>query len=65
MKWARDKQTLNNYRAISLLPIFSKILEKAIYQRLFNFLNTKSQYGFRKKHSTINAVTELASHVKL
>ena len=60
---------LNNYRPISLLPIFSKILEKVIYQRLFNFLNTNnalfsSQYGFRKNHSTINAITELVSHGK-
>ena len=64
----KDKQMLNNYRPISLLPIFSKILEKVIYHMLFNFLNTNnalfsSQYGFRKKHSTINAVTELVSHV--
>ena len=65
---SKDKQMLNNYRPISLLPIFSKIIEKVIYQRLFNFLNTNnalfsSQYGFRKNHSTINAVTELVSHV--
>ena len=65
---SKDKQMLNNYRPISLLPIFSKILEKVVYQMLFNFLNTNnalfsSQYGFRKNHSTINAVTELVSHV--
>ena len=65
---SKDKQMLNNYRPISLLPILSKIIEKVIYQRLFNFLNTNnalfsSQYGFRKNHSTINAVTELVSHV--
>ena len=65
---SKDRQMLNNYRPISLLPIFSKIIEKVIYQRLFNFLNTNnalfsSQYGFRKNHSTINAVTELVSHV--
>ena len=59
---------LNNYRPISLLSIFSKIIEKVIYQRLFNFINTNnalfsSPYGFRKNHSTINAVTELVSHV--
>ena len=65
---SKDKQMLNNYyRPISQLPIFSKIIEKLIYQRLFNFLNTNnalfsSQYGFRKNHSTI-AVTELVSHV--
>ena len=65
---SKDKQMLNNYRPISLLPIFSKILEKVIYQRLFNFLKSNnalfsSQYGFRKNHSSINAVTELVSHV--
>ena len=65
---SKHKQMLNNYRPISLLPIFSKILEKLIYQRLFNFLNSNNalfsrQYGFRKNHSTINAVTELVSHV--
>ena len=37
---SKDKQMLNNYRPISLLPIFSKILEKVVYQMLFNFLNT-------------------------
>ena len=65
---SKDKQMLNNYRPISLLPIFSNILENVIYQMLFNFLNTNnalfsSQYGFRKNHSTINAVTELVSQV--
>ena len=65
---SKDKQMLNNYRPISLLPIFSKILEKVVYQMLFNFLNTNnalfsSQYEFRKNHSTINAVTKLVSHV--
>ena len=64
---SKDKQMLNNYRPISLLPIFSKIIEKVIYQRLFN-LNTNnalfsSQYRLRKNHSAINAVTELVSHV--
>ena len=65
---SKDKQMLNNYRPISLLPIFSKILEKVIHHKLFNFLDINntlfsSQYGFRKNHSTVNAVTELVSHV--
>ena len=66
---SKDKQMLNNYRPISLLPIFSKILEKVIHHMLFNFLNINniilfsSQYGFRKNHPTVNAVTELVSHV--
>ena len=65
---SKDKQMLNNYCPISLLPIFSKILEKVIHHKLFNFLDINntlfsSQYGFRKNHSTVNAVTELVSHV--
>ena len=28
---------VNNYRPISVLPVFSKILEKAIFNRLYNF----------------------------
>ena len=55
---SKDKQMLNYYRPISLLPIFSKFLEKAIYQKLYNFLNVNnqlfsSQYVFRRK-KTLN-----------
>jgi len=47
----------SNYRPISLLSIFNKLLEKVVYSRLFNFLNKnhalyKFQFGFRKHHST-------------
>ena len=60
---SKDKQKLNNYRPISLLPIFSKILEKIMHKRLYGFLLSSkvlysSQYGFRNKHSTIHAVNE-------
>ena len=33
-----DKQLVNNYRPISLLPIFGKIFEKIIFNRIYNFL---------------------------
>ena len=50
-----DKQNVSNYRPISLLPQFSKILEKIFNNRLMNFLNSNNllylrQYGFRKKY---------------
>ena len=65
---AKDAQELTNYRPISLLPSMSKILEKIIHKHLYTFLNSQnifyhSQYGFRPKHSTINAITEFTSHI--
>ena len=33
-----DKQLLNNFRPISLWPIFGKIFEKLIFNRIYDFL---------------------------
>ena len=46
-----DKMLVKNYRPISLLPIFGKMLERIIYNFLFNYsqsnrLFTPSQSGF-------------------
>ena len=46
-----------NYRPISLLPSFSKIMEKIIYVRLYQYLNVNNilvneQFGSREKSST-------------
>ena len=48
----RDKQVVENYRPISLLPILSKIFGKIIFKNLYNHLVTnnlisKNQSGFR------------------
>ena len=51
---SKDPSTFSNYRPISLLSIFSKILEKVMYDRLYNYL-VKSQllyvyqFSFQKK----------------
>jgi hypothetical protein len=63
-----NKSIIKNYRPISLLPSMSKILEKLINKRLVNFLeNNKylspSQFGFRAKLSTSDAVHSLTDHV--
>jgi len=55
-----DKFLPSNYRPISLLPAFSKILEKVIYKILFDHLNNnvilnEHQYGFQSEVSTENA----------
>ena len=56
-----DAQLLDNYRPVSLLPIFGKIFEKIIYSRLYDYLCHKNiiydkQFGFRKSHSTSHAI---------
>ena len=57
-----------NYRPISLLLTLSKVLEKLIYSRVYNFLTENgsiydSQYGFRSKHSCEQAVLELIGNI--
>ena len=61
---AGDKSKFNNYRPVSLLSQFSKILEKLFEKRLEKFINkhqiiTENQYGFRSKRSTSLALLEL------
>ena len=63
-----DKQEIVNYRPISLLPTFSKILERIVYRRLYSFLSANkilasSQYGFRESRSTELAILELQNRI--
>ena len=53
---ANDKEEFSNQRPISVLPCFSKILEKLMCNRLLKHLDQDnlffpSQFGFRGKHS--------------
>ena len=63
---SKEKNIIDNYRPISILPPISKILEKIIHKRLYRFISKKlykSQYGFRPKHSTTQAVAEFSIDV--
>ena len=64
---ARDD--MDNYRPISILPILSKILERAVQFQLVEFLEThklfsKFQCGFRRNHSTQSAITFLTDTIR-
>ena len=67
--YKNEEQTLiKNYRPISLLPSISKVFEKIIFNQLYSFLQKqniiyKSQYGFRREHSTEFATLELIDRV--
>lgn len=63
-----DKHNYSNYRPVSVLSQFSKILEKLFYKRLINFVDknnilTESQYGFRSNRSTSSALIELIDNI--
>ena len=63
-----NTKEFSNYRPISLLPQFSKILEKIYHSRLMAFIDSnqvlyKSQYGFRKQMSTSLAIIELVEEI--
>lgn len=63
-----DKSMSTNYRPISLLPIFSKILEKVVYNRLIRYLEQNNiilnnQNGFRKGKSTLTAAFSLTEEI--
>jgi len=65
---ANSKENFSNYRPISVLPCFSKVLEKLMYKREITFLSknnilSNNQYGFRAGHSTQQVVIELVDKI--
>ena len=63
-----SRDEFSNYRPISLLPNFSKILEKIMFNRLSEFLDKheilyEHQYGFRQNFSTDLALLELSDKI--
>ena len=62
-------QELNNFRPISLLSIFDKIIEKLMHKRVYEFLEDHNilyelQFGFRKKMSTGHSLVEITEEIK-
>ena len=63
-----DKHEFTNYRPVSLLPQFSKILEKVFYKRLDDFISKykilcEQQYGFRANRTTTHALIDFVETV--
>ena len=63
-----EKCSISNYRPISVLPCFSKILERIMYNRLYDYFTVNNisfikQFGFRAGHSTGHDRLELIDQV--
>ena len=63
-----NKHEYTNYRPISLLSSFAKLLEKVVSRQVLRFLNAKDvlyrhQYGFRANHNTSQPVLHFTTKI--
>ena len=63
-----DTPLMTNYRPISVLSCFSKMLERIMYNRLYKYLTENNlfyckQFGFQKEHSPEHAVLQLIEQI--
>ena len=63
-----NKQILENYRPVSLLPICGKILERLMFNEMFNFFNenkliSSDQSGFKPGDSCINQLLSITHEI--
>ena len=65
---ADNKSDLYNYRPISVLSCFPKILERIVYNRLYQYLTENKilfskQFGFQTGHSTEHVIVQLVGQI--
>ena len=63
-----NEHVFSNYRPVSVLPVFSKLLERLMYIRLMNFITNnkllyKYQFGFQKSKSTFMPLISLIDRI--
>ena len=62
------KDNISNYSPISILPVFSKVLGRIMYNRVYNHLDSKGllyekQFGFQRNNSTEYAILQLTRDI--
>ena len=65
---SQNSMVFNNYHPVSILPVFSIILEKLMHNRIMSFINKHKllfeyQSGFRQKHGTDIALIVLLDKI--
>ena len=60
-----SSQDINNYRPISLLSVFSRIIvHQILYLLQENDIIYKSQYGFQKNKSTLHSLVQIGEKIR-
>ena len=59
-----DKLNPKNYRPVSILPVFSKLLERAVFLQMINYFESNNlihpnHHGFRANHNTATALIQM------
>ena len=62
------KDNVSNYRTISILQEFSKVLERIMYNRVYHHLDSKDllyekQFGFQRNNSTEHAILQFTRDI--
>ena len=63
-----NPENITNYRSISILPCFSKVLQCIMYNQLYKYLWEKKflyskQSGFQKGHSTEHTIVHIVDQI--
>ena len=63
-----DKQLIKNYRPVSLFPICRKLMEKLMFNSIFNFIDTRNmlsvhQSGFRPGDSRVRQLISVVHEI--
>lgn len=63
-----NRSELGNYRPISVLPYFSKLIERAMYNRLYDYVTKMNilylnQHGFQAGHSTAMSLLNIQDKI--
>ena len=65
--YIRPKSNLSNYRPISVLSVFSRLLEKLAHDQLYDLLGanellSNNQFAFQKLHSMITLMLNITDN---
>ena len=63
-----DKQVINSYRSVSILPICGKVFEKLIFNSVYKYLEEQKllsadQSGFRENDSCVNQLLSIVFNI--
>ena len=68
--YALDSEIIKNYRLISNTPFLAKVLEKAAFQQLYDYLNSNcllspNQSGYKQNHSCETALFAIINDLQV